>query len=748
MKKFWVKRVVKIRLALLLIIAISIAQLVSVAPVLADGGPRCQELFQQVHQNEIIAQRGAALPERATSVRRLADFALEHNLPWQWVETGPAERRTRRLYVGIDHDNAALVQAYADAFNLNTPTGPDSAGTLVLEFQQEVVGNYVTGVLRPSANLSEKIYRWGRPDLTRTNWFSSWMQPRVANSIYGYGHLIELSAPERDNVAYYLQHSDVSKPNDIVAQPKSDNCVAWTSGIELGESRSGATAEERKHLFSELGIARAMAHFEINRRLIHAANDRHSAMVVFYQGEEGLKSFANIKDHLPPEPKIPYANIIRNLKIASPAEAAISTIPDGAKVFLPIAAGASPEAVNALIERSMTMAKGFDVHVLVNGISENAFRKGVETTDGKFRVHALFLGGNLRALNNEGKVSVIPGNLSDFNRLVRDPLEKEFHYDAIVVRVAPKDTEGRYSLGPNNDMIMAILRDRPGIRVIAEVNEKIPHTFGDNYLTEEQISAKFMSTAELAGPAVVPANEVDTKIGHYIGGLVESGATLQIGIGNIFSAVPEGLTLANRKDIKVSTEMFGDPMMEMIKNGTVTHAETGFAYGSGQLYKWLNHNAAVKFVETEYVNSPGRIASIPNFHAVNTALQVNLFGEVNATMGPNGRISSPGGQVEFMTGAARSQGGKAIIAIRSTAKDGAISSITLDLYRGPVTTPHESVSHVVTEYGVAKLKGLNESQRAFALISIAHPKFRPQLIHDAVDRKIISPAEGAAIELN
>jgi acyl-CoA hydrolase len=132
---------------------------------------------------------------------------------------------------------------------------------------------------------------------------------------------------------------------------------------------------------------------------------------------------------------------------------------------------------------------------------------------------------------------------------------------------------------------------------------------------------------------------------------------------------------------------------------------------------------------------------------VNTALQVNLFGETNATMGPQGRISSPGGQVEFMTGAARSEGGKAIIAIRSTAKEGTLSTIVLDLYRGPITTPHESVTHVVTEYGVAELRGKSEPERALALINVAHPKFRQQLFTDAVNAHILNETQRGLVQM-
>ncbi len=730
----------------LLVLAISIGQTGFAADL-------CSNIFTNKTAAKIIAERGTKLPKRGSITKELAKFAAENNLPSKWIELGPPEQRIKRLFVALDFTDPVLLQKYLDRFNLENPLNKDVEGTLALEFGKENLHreHYVTGVLRTGNKIDDQIYRWGAKELPRNDWWNYFLDGRVLQEdkdvgIYGFSHLIELNAQEKQNVKYYLEHSDVNNPNNIVGPCKSSNCVAWTAGIELGVTKEGATNAERRNLFSELGVARSMAHFEIGRRLIHAANDRHTAVITFVSGTKGLDTFIrDIENNLVPEPKIPYASILNDVTFKSPAEDAIKVIPDGAKIFMPIAAGASPDAVNALVQNAPHLKNGYDLHVLVNGISARTFRKGVETTDGKFRVQALFLGGNLRELYSEGKIDVIPGNLSDFTRLMRDPENTHFHYDAIIVRVSKPDAQGRYSLGPNNDMIKTIIRNRPGIKIIAEVNGNIPFTKGKNFLTEKQITSKFESNTALAGPPVVPANYVDSRIGRNIGKLVDSNSTLQIGIGNVFSGVADGLAQAGKSNIAISTEMFGDTMKEMIERGISTKAETGFAYGSNELYQWLHHNDKVEFVETEKVNSPGRVARIPKFHAVNTALQVNLFGEVNATMGPNGRISSPGGQVEFMSGASRSKGGKAIIAIRSTAKDETMSTIVLDLYRGPITTPHENVTHVVTEYGIAKLAGMNESQRAMALIAVAHPNFRQQLKDEAVARRIISAEQAAKI---
>lgn len=744
---FWTQRL----LLLQLLLALSLTSFSVEKAYSLNAQNKCVQLFSKLNlantrhtakSKKILSQREQVLPERSATVELLSKFASQHNLPYRWHDFGPPDRKIRRLVVALDINNEALLNEYRQLFNLNqnlTKTAKGS-GTLVIEQTWENPAqpeHYVYTYIRSSGLESDPVYRWGKKDYSLKDSFQ-YLKQNVRNDVglIGIAHLIELNSKESDNVKIFLDNGNLRGPC------KSTNCVAWLTGTELGTTKLDATDTERKYLFNELGISRTIAPFEISRRLTHAANDRHGALIVFVDGEKGLESFnKEFEKNLIPEPKIPYSSILKNYVTKNPATQSIATIQDGEKIFIPIAAGASPEAVEALIERSMQLQTGVDIHLLVNGISASTLKKGIETTDNKFRVHALFLGGNLRELYKENKVTVIPGNLSDFSRMVRDPQQTNFHYDTVIVRVSPADANGFHSLGPNHDMVMTLLRDRPNIKIIAEINPNIPFTTGDNKIYKNQITSWFKSTTELAGPTTVPANEVDQKIGHHIGSLIDSGATLQIGIGNVFGAVPEGLKQAGKTDIKISTEMFGDHMMQMIKDGTAVQAETGFAFGSGNLYKWLDKNEKVKFESTEYVNSPGRIATIPKFHAVNTALQVDLFGQVNATIGPDGRISSPGGQVEFMSGAARSEGGKAIIAIRSTAKNETLSTITVKLYEGPITTPHESVSHVITEYGIAELRGKNEHGRALALINIAHPKFRAQLFEEAVEHHILTLAD-------
>lgn len=681
-------------------------------------------------------------PTVAAGLRDAQAFIKEHDLPTQVLEVGPEGARRKRLFIAIDITNQPLQEAYMKRFNLDSKA-EGLGGYLALEFQREQGADYVTGVLRPSGEANEKIYRWGRPDLSRPDWVKSWLMRRPNDPIIGFAHTIPLTAEQRTNVEVFLKNPDLRAPC------KADNCVAWTSSIELGKTAAGASAEDRNFLFTHLGMSRSMAHFEIGRRLVRAANENNSIVFVFTNGEKGKVAFeTELEKMLPPDPKIPYISVIKGFfKTNEAADKAIDVIPDGAKVFVPIAAGASPDAMASLIAKASKGVKGLDVHVLVNGISETLFRQGLETGDGKFRVHALFLGGNLRKLNAEGRVAVIPGNLADFPRWVAEGADPTFHYDAIVVRVSPPDAEGRYSLGPNHDNIMTIIKARPNIKIIAEVNKNVPFTTGDNFLTKDKITSSFESNTELAGPPVIPVGDVEKKIGENIAKLVPNGATIQLGIGNIFGGIPDAIKAAGTQNLKIHSEMFGDVLKDLIVSGNADEAVTGFAYGSQELYAWLDHNPKVVFKDTLTVNDPGTVAAIPKFVAVNTALQVDLFGQSNATIGPDGRrMSSPGGQVEFMSGASRSIGGRGIIAIRSTAKNDTISSITLKLYDGPITTPHENVTEVVTEYGVASLRGKSEKDRAIALMNVAHPKFRTSLFAEAVQKGLVSEGDRARVK--
>ncbi len=702
-------------------------------------------------------------PANTPKTKELVDdalqFAQEHNLPHQVIEFGPEERRVKRLVIGVDQTDETIRNAYIERYLHTQPLkdGEVVKGVIPIEIQREskfTPEHYVTGVPRLSTDKGDKIWRWGRPDnqmpIGYEDWWKQWFNgPENThagyrrhgdeNSIIGYSHLIPLNKSERENFEFFLANRELRAPC------KSDNCIAWISNIELGKTAEGATDAERKFLLPELGVSRSMAHFEISRRLMHATDQNHGVVVMFLDGEKGKKAFSeSVLNYLPPEPKIPYSSILlEKIPENAPVMQAISIIEDGDKIYFPIAAGASPEGMTALVQHAENMPNGVTAQMSISGTSESVLKRSQKPKDPKVKIESLFIGGNQRELNHDGKVDLVHGYLSDFAKRIKDPTDTKFKYDAIIVRVAPPDASGHLSLGPNSGNIMTVIENNPGIKIIAEINENIPRTTGSNFLTSEQITKSFKSDSQLASSPVVPNTPVEEAIGNNLGRLIDDGATVQLGIGNIFDGLPNGVKRSRIKDIKISTEMLGDPLKEIIKSGIVTEAKTGFAFGSTDLYKWLDNNKEVEFVPQAVVNDLTKIRGTEKFTAINTALQVDLHGNINATVGPllkgkNKRISSPGGQVDFMSSASQAKDGKAIIAIRSTAKNGEFSTIALDTYGGEITTRSEFVSHVVTENGIASLRGKTEADKALALIEVAHPKFQKQLLNEAVQNDLIT----------
>lgn len=419
------------------------------------------------------------------------------------------------------------------------------------------------------------------------------------------------------------------------------------------------------------------------------------------------------------------------------------------RVLLPIAAGASPEGLDALIARASTMREGVELHMWVNGVPRAIMEK-IRQSSGKVSLHAHFLGPNMRELYRDGFIQLVPGYLSQFPSMVEEN-HPDYLFDVVLTRVSVPDENGDVSLGANCDTVCTVLEKQPKVFIIGEANKNVPSTFRrattrdvSNSIPRERIGALFYSESKLAQPEAVAVTPVEEAIGMNLASLIDDGAVLQLGIGNIFGGLPAGLRNYKRRGIKIWTEMMGDVLQEIMQDGVATEAVTGFGFGSQTFYSWLNGNEHVRFESTLVVNDTRTIARHKSFRAVNTALQVSLTGEVNATSGPpsRGRISSPGGQVEFLIGANGSDGGQSIIAIRSTAtiknSDGSpqmISTLVPRTYPVRDGTPGAFVSHVVTEYGVASLKGKSEREKAIALIRIAHPALRVQLFMEAIDQE-------------
>ena len=316
--------------------------------------------------------------------------------------------------------------------------------------------------------------------------------------------------------------------------------------------------------------------------------------------------------------------------------------------------------------------------------------------------------------------------------------------DVALIQVSTPDERGMCSLGVSVDIVKCAAEN--AALVIAEVNPQMPWTRGDSFINVNDMDILVPVDEPLPEVAPPVSTEVTKQIGQYIASLVEDGSTLELGIGRIPQAVLE--YLKDKRDLGIHTEMFTDSMIDMVESGAVTGAYksidvgkivASFCLGTRKLYDYIDNNPLFSFRPTEYVNDPFVIGKSNKMVAINVALEVDLTGQVCADSLGTKFFSGIGGQVDFNRGATRSAGGKAIIALPSTAQNGEISRIQCRLSEGAgVVTTRGDVHYVVTEYGTAYLHGKNIQERALALISIAHPKFREKLMKEAIRVKYVS----------
>ncbi|MEK7282238.1 MAG: acetyl-CoA hydrolase/transferase C-terminal domain-containing protein, partial [Acidobacteriota bacterium] len=326
--------------------------------------------------------------------------------------------------------------------------------------------------------------------------------------------------------------------------------------------------------------------------------------------------------------------------------------------------------------------------------------------------------------------------------------------DACLIQVSPPDEHGYCSFGVGVDCTMAAAD--VARMVLAQVNSEMPRTLGDSFIHVSKLDRIVEVSRPLLELPRRPVDEMHRRIARHVAGLIEDGSTLQMGIGGVPDAVLA--CLGDRRDLGIHTEMFSDGVMELVEAGVVNNDRktlhrgkivSAFLMGSRKLYDFVHNNPIIEMHPTEYTNDPFIIAANDRMVAINSALQVDLTGQVCAdSMGTN-IYSGVGGQVDFIRGAARSKGGRPIIALPSTARAGTVSRIVpvLDPGSGVVTT-RADVHYVVTEHGVASLHGRTLRQRAEALIAIAHPGFREELFEFAVqnhylDRSARAPALAA-----
>ncbi|MBV7528842.1 acetyl-CoA hydrolase/transferase family protein [Chitinophaga sp. sic0106] len=352
-----------------------------------------------------------------------------------------------------------------------------------------------------------------------------------------------------------------------------------------------------------------------------------------------------------------------------------------------------------------------------------------------FQVDTFFVGKNVRKAVNEGRANYVPMFLSEIPKYFRS---MEHPIDVALITVSPPDKNGYCTLGVSCDVSRSAIELAPVI--IAEINPSMPRVLGDGVIHISRINAAVEADYPIYEQQINAPSPAELSIGQHVASLIDDGATLQMGIGGIPNAVLK--CLDTHKDLGIHTEMFSDGIIDLVEKGVITGRKkaiqpglliSSFAIGSRRLYDFMDNNLIVRLLDVEYVNNPTNIRKNPKVTAINSAIEIDIFGQVCADSIGIRQYSGVGGQMDFMRGAALSQGGKPIIAIPSATSKG-ISRIVSRLQPGAsVVTTRAHVHYVVTEFGIACLQGKNLKQRAQELINIAHPDHREQLSRDAFD---------------
>jgi len=418
------------------------------------------------------------------------------------------------------------------------------------------------------------------------------------------------------------------------------------------------------------------------------------------------------------------------------AEEAVAEIKSRSRVYISGNAATPYVLLKALASRKDELEGVELVHVLLMG--EDPLSK--PEMEGHFRHNSLFVGPADRKAINEGRAGYVPIFLHQIPNLF---YSGQMPIDVAMVHLSPPDEHGFMSFGA--EVLASKAAAETAKIVIAQVNEKMPRILGDSFIHVSRVHKIVEVSEPLPQLEKKPFSEVERKIGNFIADLIEDGSTLQLGIGGIPDAVLSALK--GRRDLGIHTEMVSDGVMEAIEEGTITGAKKNFhpykviltfILGSDRLYEFADNNPIFEGHPVDYTNHPFNVSRNDNMVAINSAIEVDITGQVCSDSIGTYIYSGFGGQVDFIRGAAQSKGGKPIIALPSTAKNGEISRIVPFLKKGAgVVTTRADVKYIVTEYGVAYLHGKNLQERTKALISITHPKFRPDLIKEAKERNLL-----------
>ena len=407
-------------------------------------------------------------------------------------------------------------------------------------------------------------------------------------------------------------------------------------------------------------------------------------------------------------------------------DTALARIESEMRIYVGGGAGVPVTLINGLVKRAPHVRNVEITHILtfapapyVNAMYADSFRH-----------NALFIGPSVRKAVQEGRADFTPVFLSEIPELFRTGT---LPIDVALISLSPPDEHGFCSFG------VEVGTTKPAAEaariIIAEINPQMPRTLGDSFIHVSRLAHIVEADYPLPEAPQGGSSALQLRVGEHIAELIPDGATLQMGIGSIPDAVLSNLH--NHKDLGIHTELFSDGVIDMVERGVITCSRksfhpgkivAGFLFGTQRLYEFVDNNPLIELHPTDYVNDPFNIAQNEKMVAINSALQIDLTGQVCADSIGTRFYSGAGGQVDFIRGAARSKGGLPIVAFTSTTRDETISRIVPVLTEGAgVVTSRNDVHYVVTEYGVASLHGKTVRQRVCELINIAHPKFRDEL---------------------
>ncbi len=413
------------------------------------------------------------------------------------------------------------------------------------------------------------------------------------------------------------------------------------------------------------------------------------------------------------------------MKIVSPAEA-VSGIASGQQVYLHCASATPSVLLDALVARAPELYDVSVVHLHCEGPGPHLTPEMAP----HFRHRALFIGPNARQAVNEGRADYVPVFLSDVPRLFQTG---QLPLDAVFINATPPDEHGFCSLGTSVEAMHAAID--AARTVIVQFNRSMPRTLGDSFVHVSQIDLAIECDVPPYEHEIGPIGEVERRIGEHVAGLVQDGATLQLGIGAIPAAV--ALFLRDKVDLGVHTEMFTDAIVDLVEAGVVTGARkernrgkivTAFMMGTHRLYTFVHDNPMIEMRPIDFTNDTHVIRTFSRMTAINSAIEVDLTGQVVADSIGHRMYSGVGGQMDFIRGAALASEGRAVIALPSKTSNGRISRIVPEIAAGAgVVTTRAHARTIVTEHGVAELFGRSIRERAKALIAIADPAFRDEL---------------------